>query len=219
MSAARGPIELEMDLRLIYEGPLPTERSRVVQAKHDIRVALRYQLLDHVRRRPALSHFTAMIRGLTTPQVPPEDSITPDFSAIGRKFKLRGQEFVPLIVGAAHAICHLEILFLRREESESLISKPKDVYGGDLDNRIKIFLDALRAPQEEKEIPDAFQADEEPFFCLLEDDSLITKVSIEADVLPGLYLRDQRKEVQINLRASLRLTYMTYYNLLLATAT
>jgi hypothetical protein len=211
---SNGVAEFEMDIRLIYEGPLPTENSKVVEVKHSIREALRYQLFDHVRRRPALSLHVSKIRGTEEPSRQEE----PDWAAIGRKYRFRGIEFVPLIVGAAHAVCHLDILFLRREESESLITKPKDEYGGDLDNRLKIFLDALRVPLNESEVPASAKPDEFPFCCLLEDDSLITKLSIEADILPGLYKKAEQRHVQINLRASLKLTFMTYYNLLLGSS-
>ena len=105
---------------------------------------------------------------------------------------------MPLVVGAAHAVCELDILFLRREGTESLITKPRDEYGGDLDNRIKIFLDARSEYREEQEVPptDYETWESGAFFCLLEDDSLITKLSIEADVLPGLYKNDERKHVR-----------------------
>ncbi len=209
-----------MDLRLIYEGPLGTEKSKVVEAKHAIRRALRLQLLDHVRRRPALSHLTEKIRGNLAVHKLPEGQ-EPDWAAIGRKYHLRGEEFVPIVVGAADAVCHLDILFLRREHTDSLILKPKDEYGGDLDNRLKIFLDALRVPQEEKEVPVGIVPEpweQGPFYCLLEDDSLITKLCIEADVLAGLHRPDEHKHVKIILTATLKITSINYYNLLLAGA-
>jgi hypothetical protein len=51
---------------------------------------------------------------------------------------------------------------------------------GDLDNRMKTLLDALRMPRVVDEIPanDAPGADEHPFFCLLEDDALISSFSV-----------------------------------------
>jgi hypothetical protein len=53
--------------------------------------------------------------------------------------------------------------------------------GGDIDNRVKV----LKVPRECNEIPkeQGPEKDEEPFFCLLEDDSLITKVAITTDRL------------------------------------
>jgi hypothetical protein len=75
--------------------------------------------------------------------------------------------------------CALDILFLRRDEPGSLIKS-----GGDIDNRIKVLFDAMRIPQASEELkgtrPDQ---DEEPFFCLLEDDRLITEVKVTTDKL------------------------------------
>jgi hypothetical protein len=75
-------------------------------------------------------------------------------------------------------VCGLEILFLRPDQ-------PGDKgWAGDIDNRLETLLDALRIPEANEQYhlrkPDA---DEQPFFCLLEDDKLITKVSVETDQL------------------------------------
>jgi hypothetical protein len=50
---------------------------------------------------------------------------------------------------------------------------------------LKTLFDALRIPREKKEIPEGDIAgdNENLFFCLLEDDNLITKVAIATDRL------------------------------------
>jgi threonine synthase len=56
--------------------------------------------------------------------------------------------------------------------------------GGDIDNRIKVLFDALRMPkigEFDAETPPA--PDEAPFFCLLQDDSLITEIKVTTDRL------------------------------------
>jgi hypothetical protein len=47
------------------------------------------------------------------------------------------------------------------------------------------LFDALRLPKQENELLgyDKPAADEDPFFALLEDDSLITHISVETDML------------------------------------
>ena len=64
-------------------------------------------------------------------------------------------------------LCSLNILFLRRDIPGSALS------AGDIDNRIKTVIDALRRPRHANEL--AYHAtpaaDEDPFFRLLEDDS------------------------------------------------
>jgi hypothetical protein len=53
--------------------------------------------------------------------------------------------------------------------------------GGDLDNRLKVLFDALRIPTTLTEVGEDSPASEgEVFYCLLADDRLITKVSIES---------------------------------------
>jgi hypothetical protein len=48
---------------------------------------------------------------------------------------------------------------------------------------MKTLLDSLRVPRAKQEIPagDSPGADEEPFCCLLEDDALVTRLTIATD--------------------------------------
>jgi len=59
------------------------------------------------------------------------------------------------------------------------------IRSGDLDNRIKTVFDALRMPTNVDELGgyDAPAEEEDPFYCLLEDDYLITHLSVETDRL------------------------------------
>jgi hypothetical protein len=110
-----------------------------------------------------------------------------------------GFRFVPLVrKGMA---CSLEILILRRDE-------PFKVFGnaGDLDGRVKTLFDGLRMPQQCSELagntPDA---DENPFYCLLEDDSYINDVDIKTDRLlvppePDEPLRDAVVVIAVHVR-------------------
>ena len=72
-----------------------------------------------------------------------------------------------------------DILFLRRDAPGGLISS-----GGDIDNRIKVLFDGLKIPNTVGDLG-GFQLEtqEDPFYCLLEDDSLITRVSVTTDRL------------------------------------
>jgi hypothetical protein len=53
--------------------------------------------------------------------------------------------------------------------------------GGDIDNRIKTLLDALRAPAVASEIPrsDSFDYATDGMYCLLQDDKLINRLAIQ----------------------------------------
>jgi hypothetical protein len=87
-----------------------------------------------------------------------------------------GFNFVPLVTEELNLLCGLDILFLRSGRPGSVI------WPGDIDNRLKTLLDAMRIPEAAErytEFPP--EPDEKPFFCLLEDDKLITKVSVDTD--------------------------------------
>jgi len=103
---------------------------------------------------------------------------------IGHKYERCGYRFVPLIGGAFGAgtetVCALDILFLRRDPpGRGLV-----VTGGDIDNRIKVLFDALRLPENCDELRGLPRGEDEwPFFCLLENDNLITDVKVTTDQL------------------------------------
>ena len=54
--------------------------------------------------------------------------------------------------------------------------------GADLDNRLKVLFNALRLPSDCDEMP-AHKLSEEPVYCLLEDDRLISEIRVTADHL------------------------------------
>ena len=72
----------------------------------------------------------------------------------------------------------LDITFLRRDNPGGPIESC-----GDLDNRIKVLFDGLRIPHECSEVVGQPEQDENPFFCLLEDDKLITDITVRTDKL------------------------------------
>ncbi|MCH8948126.1 MAG: hypothetical protein IH789_10950, partial [Acidobacteria bacterium] len=93
----------------------------------------------------------------------------------------RGEfHFVPLVNDLWKLVCDLDILFLRREAPGELVKS-----GGDIDNRIKTLFDALRVPSGLSEIGKgaSVEHNEDPFYCLLQDDSLITGFRVTTDRL------------------------------------
>ena len=89
--------------------------------------------------------------------------------------------FSSLISSKQHLVAELHITLLRPEAPGQIITQ-----SGDIDNRLKTLLDALRIPKNTQEIPKGYrpQSNEIPVFhCLLEDDNLITKISVETDRL------------------------------------
>ncbi|MGZ5441010.1 MAG: hypothetical protein ACXW5U_14710 [Thermoanaerobaculia bacterium] len=174
-----------MQLRLVYRGPLPAAKysggGTRAKEKHNIRRELHKQLREFWRVHPGLrDHMEPTVEGRRT---------TVD-AQVGRaevdrmadEYARCGYRFLPLIGGAfsgRQTACALDILFLRRDSPGSLIKS-----GGDIDNRLKTLFDALRIPQNCDELKGFSPSeDEDPFYCLMEDDSLIVEVKVTTDRL------------------------------------
>jgi hypothetical protein len=86
--------------------------------------------------------------------------------------------------------------------------------GGDIDNRLKVLFDALRVPANCDEVAGAVKAsDEDPyFFCLLEDDALITEVSVTTDTLLTPYVTGQENDVHLVINVKVRPTDFSFEN-------
>jgi hypothetical protein len=157
-----------MEFRLIYEGPLPSNGKPKI--KHMIRKVFHKQLAELWQKNRTLQ--LAKERVSLEP-----DGVGTFLNKLARRFDRGGFRFVPLINDMFGMVCELDILFLRRDNPGNLIIL------GDIDNRIKTLFDALRVPSNESEVVDSPEPNEEPFFCLLEDDALITRVNVTTDRL------------------------------------
>ncbi len=151
-----------MEFRLLYEGPLKSNRGPA--DKQLIRRQIHAQLKELVQR-PPMQPFQRLVNAKH------------DRATI---HELGGFTFVPLITERLKHVAQLEVTLLTPEEPGRTITQ-----GGDLDNRMKTLLDALRMPKVLNELPskDKPKPDESPFFCLLEDDNLISSLSVVADRL------------------------------------
>jgi hypothetical protein len=162
-----------MEFRLTYSGRLKSRSSATARDKHEIRRKLHPQLRTLWSRDP----LVGMGAHLWDPHAPTEEGRISLVERVG------GFAFVPLASRRWFTIAELEVLFLRRQLPGQLIG-----HGGDIDNRMKTLFDALRLPQA-AELPPGETAgeDEEPFYCLLQDDALVTAVSVRTDQLlePG----------------------------------
>jgi hypothetical protein len=99
--------------------------------------------------------------------------------SVANQHRENNYRFVPLVTKDLSLLCLLDILFLRTDLPSGVIS------AGDLDNRIKTLIDALRKPHNANELRgnETPAAGEDPFFCLLEDDNLVTSLTVETDML------------------------------------
>jgi hypothetical protein len=99
----------------------------------------------------------------------------------------------------------LDITFLRQQAAGQLIGD-----GGDIDNRVKTLLDALSVPPPAQANFFSDTGPSRPIFCVLQDDSLVTKLSVETDRLlrPSNSKHDLVAVIQVAVKAA-RVTYGT----------
>lgn len=180
-----------VDFRLYYRGLLKSNGG--ASHKQDIRRCFHRQLEELWQHEP--------LRG--------QPSLLEDAPGPGNESVLQpvgGYTFAPLVTSRLMLYANLHITMLRPEEPGGIIGA-----GGDIDNRLKTLLDALRCPTNPEEtgspVPEAGAPS--PFFCLLEDDRLVRKVSVETDRL--LDAADPR-EVVLVIRVEVRGTKVTFAN-------
>lgn len=164
-----------MEFRLFYRGPLKANGDKI--HKHHIRRQFHPQLKNLWNQSPLRDVLPIPLsQGIESLQSSLQVlGIEEPFENIG------GCNFFPLIRKDFHLVAQLEIILLRPEEPGAIITQ-----GGDIDNRLKTLFDALRMPKEINELPPSYvpTADENPlFYCLLQDDALITGVSVITDRL------------------------------------
>lgn len=154
---------------LTYSGRLPSSGN--LDDKHRIRRSIHPQLARQWQVESSLAEW-ARARNQ------PSDPLGKGLEDIAASFT-RGQfRFVPLVSKRLKLVCFLDIVFLRPEAPGELIR-----HGGDIDNRIKTLLDSLRVPDAPEIQSFTPTAKENPFFCLLENDSLVTGFQVRTERL------------------------------------
>jgi hypothetical protein len=123
-----------------------------------------------------------------------------DGESVAERHQLHGWRFVPLVTRDLRIACMLDILFLRDSVPGYVVRS------GDLDGRLKTLLDCLAMP-----LPNQGYAgrprdeDEDPFYVLLENDDLVTKISVETDQLLNTPPRqDRQSHAQLVIQVTLR---------------
>ncbi len=167
-----------MKFTLAFEGLIRSSGNRSKrQNKHDLRRAFHPQMKSVWRQEP-YSEFLSIH----------EPSVTS---------KVADYSFVPLVTENRNMFAELNI---------TLLSRGRKGVIGDIDGRLKTILDALRMPHNSDELPDRDEGPgrhEDPFFCLLEDDSLVNQLSIKTDRYRGRH-DDDDSFVMIEVRVAAR---------------
>lgn len=177
-----------MHFTLIYTGDLKANARP--DDKHQLRKAFHSQLKVLWQQEPLVEHKKWYDNSDPAEKINLNRNVGP--------FR-----FIPLVSPALHLVCTLQISMLRPEPPGSLITQ-----GGDIDNRLKTLFDALRIPKNEDELPKGATVthDEDPFFCLLEDDNLITSVGVKTDRL--LTFPMNASQVHLDILVETRVTKM-----------
>lgn len=186
-----------MKFRLTYEGRLLgcTQSNTRAQHKHEIRKVFHRQLRElWVKNKTLSERWPLNIE-------PPDKPLSPYVDDLGSMFAMFGYRFFPLVQERLELHCDLHVLFLRPDMPGSVIRS------GDIDNRMATIFDALRIPSDASQLGrhTVPAEDEDPFVCLLQDDKLISSVSIETDLLlqptgPQFDANDSRLVITVTLR-------------------
>ncbi len=181
-----------MRFRLFYQGPLRGNGSTA--EKQTLRRAFLPQLRTLWQQNP-LADFGKQVN-LDPARMPSLAKKVGPFTCL------------PLVQQAIELVAAIEIVLLRPEEPGRIITQ-----GGDIDNRLKTLLDSLQMPKE-NQIPagDAPGADEDPFYCLLEDDNLVTELSVITDRL--LRPVASPHEVLLLMQVTMEFTHQHFTNIL-----
>ncbi len=180
-----GPVKGDeiVEFRLLYSGELLSDAK--APEKHWIRRQFHPQLRNLWKSQRNLRELAAdkgTLPGMPDPNIAESVRFERDFDAgidkIANNWLSGGFRVVPLITRELCVRCSLDILLLRREPPGRIYMK------GDIDGRIKTVFDALRMAKNVEEAGgQGPQSGEDPFFVLLEDDELISEISVTTDHL------------------------------------
>jgi hypothetical protein len=145
-----------MKFKLVYFGEIKINPKKRSQHLHDIRMAI----------HPQLKRLT---------EISPYDTIKEKLLARHRGVReVAGAKFFPIITPELELLAELDVQILHPE----LLETPH----ADIDNRMKTLLDALKRPQSVHEVPENMSR-KEMIYTLLDDDHLVTKMTINTSHL------------------------------------
>ncbi len=210
------PEDAAMRFRLTYEGQLfgASRSSTRAKHKHEIRKVFHPQLKRLWETDKNLTHWTF------TDPAPSASGLkvgpVPIWKQFAKNYRRDSYAFVPLVTEEFSLVAGVDILFLRPESPGGVIQS------GDIDNRLKTLFDALRMPSGKSEFGGYDEPDEgeSPFFVLLEDDKLISHVSIETDSLLEPTLKGEERfsshDCRLVITVSVTPTFRNIHNLHIA---
>jgi hypothetical protein len=183
-----------MRFTLTYGGPLSpsANNSSMIDLKHRIRSGFACQLADLMALPPLA-----------------DSNLWNGQKDLDLREQVGGSWFAPLVHRRLHRFAEIDVLLLRPGPPG------KVVHAGDLDNRLKTLIDALRMPQQGNEIPKGIEhAHEDPLPVLLQDDSMLTRINVETDRLLGSVMDGSNHgHVELTVRVTTGVTQQTWAGL------
>ncbi len=152
-----------MKFKLLYYGELLTNPKKRAQHISEIRMQFHPQLKKLVEHSPWNNLQKYMMPN-------------PSKSPVSTKH-IGGIDWNPIITPNLQLLAELDIQLLHPE----IVG----VARSDIDNRIKTLLDALRCPQNDHEVGENTPKGNGPIYTLLDDDHLVTKLSVNTSHLLG----------------------------------
>lgn len=189
-----------MELTLTYRDDLPAEKERNHRSEEKQRIRLHFheQLAELWRSNPRLKQAELMAPtwALKDKRIVLGDA----YMAFSHcQVETCGFRALPLITRHNGLVCELSIDFLRPGEPGEVLKAG----GGDLDNRLKVLFDALHMPLAPNEVPGSmFGQGGSRLYSLMEDDSLISKLTIDSRQL--LTSARSPNYVELQIKATVR---------------
>lgn len=196
-----------VEFRLLYRGPLratqrdPQPGSNILtkhwELKHQIRRTFSKQLQHIWRDTPFIAYNQR-----------PDGSKGYHVERLAAKNQIPPWKFVPLVTHELELLCGIEVLLLRLDHPAG------PLWAGDVDNRLKTIVDALKMPGANDGYAQlAPEDDENPLYCLLEDDKLIHSAAVETGkLLDGADVSDQAY-ANVTITVRIRPENLTFNNL------
>ena len=187
-----------MEFTLYYHGELRSNGD--VRHKHQIRKEFHKQLQVLWKQHPLNLYQSYLLKEQ-------HDSWQPetDIPWVSLIFPQKQFEFAALISEKLNLHAELEVFMLQPAEPGKILTQAADI-----DNRLKTLFDALQKPDDNQIPEDEPEEGENPFLCVLENDSLITNVSIRTGRL--LEPVEHSSEVRLFIHIKVRRTQFTLSN-------
>jgi hypothetical protein len=171
------PTREVMQFHLLYAGDLLRSggnANRRTWEKHCLRRYFHDQLKRLWETNPSLKYYAD--KTLEWEHKPPERFL----DSLAKNHERSGIGFIPIATEPNGLVLSLDVLLLRPERPGAILDS-----AGDLDNRMKVLIDALRIPKDLSEMKrrEGDDPDPNPMYCLMSDDKLITSLKVTTDRL------------------------------------